>query len=117
MANPLPDSTSAADAAPGHFKRALTLFDAVMLVTGSMIGSGIFLVSADISRQGRDNGRAHPLKILGPDGAQQAIISQPAFGAVQLRQAQPLQNIAAQLLTIGKVQPLQLYGVVQALVQ
>ena len=36
---------------PGHFRRALTLFDAVMLVTGSMIGSGIFLVSADIGRQ------------------------------------------------------------------
>ena len=34
-----------------HFKRALNLFDAVMLVTGSMIGSGIFIVSADIARQ------------------------------------------------------------------
>lgn len=37
-------------AAP-HFKRAINLFDAIMLVTGSMIGSGIFIVSADISRQ------------------------------------------------------------------
>ncbi|TGE28905.1 APC family permease [Hymenobacter metallicola] len=35
----------------GHFQRAITLFDAVMIVTGSMIGSGIFIVSADISRQ------------------------------------------------------------------
>jgi len=35
----------------GHFKRAITLFDAIMLVTGSMIGSGIFIVSADIARQ------------------------------------------------------------------
>jgi APA family basic amino acid/polyamine antiporter len=52
MAHPLPNSpTTAADNSPGHFKRALTLFDAVMLVTGSMIGSGIFLVSADIARQ------------------------------------------------------------------
>ena len=34
-----------------HFQRAITLFDAIMLVTGSMIGSGIFIVSADISRQ------------------------------------------------------------------
>lgn len=36
---------------PHHFKRAINLFDAIMLVTGSMIGSGIFIVSADISRQ------------------------------------------------------------------
>ncbi|MBO0358920.1 amino acid permease [Hymenobacter sp. BT186] len=35
----------------GHFQRAITLFDAIMIVTGSMIGSGIFIVSADISRQ------------------------------------------------------------------
>lgn len=35
----------------GHFQRAITLFDAIMLVTGSMIGSGIFIVSADIARQ------------------------------------------------------------------
>ena len=34
-----------------HFQRALNLFDALMLVTGSMIGSGIFLVSADMGRQ------------------------------------------------------------------
>ena len=32
------------------FKRALGLFDATMLVAGSMIGSGIFIVSADIAR-------------------------------------------------------------------
>lgn len=50
MADQLPISSAPADA-PGHFKRALTLFDSIMLVTGSMIGSGIFLVSADIARQ------------------------------------------------------------------
>jgi basic amino acid/polyamine antiporter, APA family len=33
-----------------EFVKALTLTDATMLVAGSMIGSGIFLVSADISR-------------------------------------------------------------------
>ncbi|HEY8389022.1 MAG TPA: amino acid permease [Parasegetibacter sp.] len=33
-----------------HFKQSLGLFDATMLVAGSMIGSGIFIVSADISR-------------------------------------------------------------------
>ncbi|GAA4387700.1 APC family permease [Hymenobacter koreensis] len=34
----------------GHFQRAITLFDAIMIVTGSMIGSGIFIVSSDIAR-------------------------------------------------------------------
>lgn len=33
------------------FKRSLGLLDAVMLVAGSMIGSGIFIVSADMMRQ------------------------------------------------------------------
>ncbi|MEJ8756109.1 amino acid permease [Pontibacter sp. H259] len=32
------------------FKRELTLFDAIMIVTGGMIGSGIFIVTADISK-------------------------------------------------------------------
>ncbi|RPD48578.1 amino acid permease [Hymenobacter sediminis] len=35
----------------GHFQRAITLFDAVMIVTGSMIGSGIFIVTTDIARK------------------------------------------------------------------
>ena len=34
----------------GHFKRALGLFDAVAVVVGSMIGSGIFIVSAETAR-------------------------------------------------------------------
>lgn len=33
------------------FTRALGLFDAVMVVVGAMIGSGIFIVSADMARQ------------------------------------------------------------------
>ena len=32
------------------FRRQLGLFDSTMIVAGSMIGSGIFLVSADIAR-------------------------------------------------------------------
>ena len=35
---------------PSEFVKALTLTDATMLVAGSMIGSGIFIVSADIAR-------------------------------------------------------------------
>ena len=34
-----------------EFKRGLGLFDATMVVVGSMIGSGIFLVSAEMGRQ------------------------------------------------------------------
>ncbi|HEX2093627.1 MAG TPA: amino acid permease [Longimicrobiaceae bacterium] len=34
-----------------EFRRGLSLLDATMLVVGSMIGSGIFIVSADIARQ------------------------------------------------------------------
>jgi basic amino acid/polyamine antiporter, APA family len=36
---------------PGGFVKGLGLFDATMLVAGSMIGSGIFIVSADIAHQ------------------------------------------------------------------
>ncbi len=35
---------------PTEFKRSLGLIDATMIVAGSMIGSGIFIVSADIGR-------------------------------------------------------------------
>lgn len=46
-AEPLATSSERSD---GGFVKALTLTDATMLVAGSMIGSGIFLVSADIGR-------------------------------------------------------------------
>src|SRR5688500_8192476 len=42
--------TGDATASSGGFVKALSLTDATMLVAGSMIGSGIFIVSADISR-------------------------------------------------------------------
>lgn len=35
----------------GNFKRELNLLDATSIVAGSMVGSGIFIVSADIARQ------------------------------------------------------------------
>src|SRR5947209_15996561 len=42
---------SAANPSPhSGFQQRLGLFDATMLVAGTMIGSGIFIVSADISR-------------------------------------------------------------------
>ena len=37
--------------ATSEFVKAMSLTDATMLVAGSMIGSGIFIVSADIARQ------------------------------------------------------------------
>jgi APA family basic amino acid/polyamine antiporter len=46
----MPDSTATAAALDTEFKRGLGLFDSTMVVMGSMIGSGIFLVSADMAR-------------------------------------------------------------------
>jgi APA family basic amino acid/polyamine antiporter len=48
----LTTTTATADTAASsrEFVKALTLTDATMLVAGSMIGSGIFIVSAEISR-------------------------------------------------------------------
>ncbi|HEU5458829.1 MAG TPA: amino acid permease, partial [Terracidiphilus sp.] len=39
------------DSRQGEFHRGLGLFDSVMIVTGIMVGSGIFIVSAEMSRQ------------------------------------------------------------------
>jgi APA family basic amino acid/polyamine antiporter len=47
-AHPLPQTTLKSE--PG-FVRAIGLFDGTMIVVGSMIGSGIFIVAADITRQ------------------------------------------------------------------
>lgn len=44
------ETTQSGPAEQGHFKRSLSLIDGVLLVAGSMIGSGIFIVSADITR-------------------------------------------------------------------
>src|SRR5579875_3430095 len=41
----------AVSAAQPEFRKALGLFDSVMIVAGVMVGSGIFIVSAEISRQ------------------------------------------------------------------
>lgn len=45
------DASAATDSSPSGFLRELRLIDAVMIVAGSMIGSGIFIVSAEITRQ------------------------------------------------------------------
>lgn len=51
----MPETTSAlpeqARKPEAGFVRAIGLFDGTMIVVGSMIGSGIFIVAADISRQ------------------------------------------------------------------
>src|SRR5580698_3201003 len=36
---------------PTEFRKALGLFDSIMIVAGIMVGSGIFIVSAEITRQ------------------------------------------------------------------
>ena len=41
-----------------EFMRGLGLFDSTMVVVGSMIGSGIFIVSADMARHDRQPGLA-----------------------------------------------------------
>jgi basic amino acid/polyamine antiporter, APA family len=48
----VPAPTDTASSQPqSEFVKAMTLTDATMLVAGSMIGSGIFIVSADITRK------------------------------------------------------------------
>src|SRR5207244_2291685 len=47
---------SAEGAGAGALVRSLGLLDATMIVVGSMVGSGIFIVSADIARQVRSPG-------------------------------------------------------------
>src|SRR5262249_3539988 len=51
MAEAASQTTIAAGREEPGFVRAIGLFDGTMIVVGSMIGSGIFIVAADISRQ------------------------------------------------------------------
>src|SRR5438552_3805969 len=48
---PMPDAAAVSTSAEGKFVQGLGLLDSTMIVAGSMIGSGIFIVSADIARQ------------------------------------------------------------------
>lgn len=50
-----------------QFVRGLGLFDSTMIVAGSMIGSGIFIVSADIARLVVDGVDSHR-RADGPPG-------------------------------------------------
>ena len=45
------ERTASSQGTPSGFVRGLGLMDATMVVAGSMIGSGVFIVSADIARQ------------------------------------------------------------------
>jgi APA family basic amino acid/polyamine antiporter len=51
MAEPTNVPSTPVDKSKHEFVRAISLFDGTMMVAGSMIGSGIFIVAADISRQ------------------------------------------------------------------
>jgi basic amino acid/polyamine antiporter, APA family len=55
LKSPLAASTSANNK-PSDFVRELGLFDSTTIVVGSMIGSGIFIVSADIARNAASTG-------------------------------------------------------------
>src|SRR6476619_8573006 len=50
MTTPAPTSEAGASGLDTEFTRGLGLFDSTMVVVGSMIGSGIFIVSADMAR-------------------------------------------------------------------
>src|ERR1044071_3785568 len=50
MANPATRRTLRAAALDTEFYRGLGLYDSTMVVVGSMIGSGIFIVSAEMAR-------------------------------------------------------------------
>ncbi|MEN6560502.1 MAG: amino acid permease [Acidobacteriota bacterium] len=50
MNEPVTPSAPASATGAHVFKREMSLFDAMMIVIGAMIGSGIFIVSADIAR-------------------------------------------------------------------
>jgi len=56
----MPDTTTShahtSETSEKGFVRAIGLFDGTMIVVGSMIGSGIFIVSADIARQTGSSG-------------------------------------------------------------
>jgi basic amino acid/polyamine antiporter, APA family len=46
-----PETSLALNQAEPHFRRGLGIFDSVMVVIGIMVGSGIFIVPAEMSRQ------------------------------------------------------------------
>ncbi len=50
-ASPPPPASAEATTLDTEFKRGLGLYDSTMVVVGSMIGSGIFIVSAEMARQ------------------------------------------------------------------
>ena len=51
MTKSLNQSSDVESTQPATFHKALGLFDSIMIVSGIMIGSGIFIVSAEISRE------------------------------------------------------------------
>src|SRR3954464_5952439 len=68
---------SAPNVTAGGLEQRLGLFDATMLVAGSMIGSGIFIVSAEIAR---DTGGAGGLLLVWLLAGLMTIIGALAYG-------------------------------------
>ncbi len=68
--------------ATGHFRRALGLFDATALVAGSMIGSGIFIVSASMMR---DLGSAGWLLAVWVISGAMTIVAAALYGGLVAR--------------------------------
>ena len=63
------DSVATATAEKSELVKGLGLFDATMIVSGSMIGSGIFIVSADIAHQVKSPALLLAVARSGPAGA------------------------------------------------
>src|SRR3989442_13162404 len=75
--------------APAEFVRGIGPLAAVSLVVGSMIGSGIFIVSADISRQ---------VSALGPGGL---LLVWAITGAIPVTGALAYVELAAMMPNAG----------------
>ena len=61
MSEEIESAKGAAVTLHSRLVKSLGLLDASMIVAGSMIGSGIFIVSADIARQ---VGSGRPVRVL-----------------------------------------------------
>src|SRR5258708_27959639 len=73
-----------------QLKPGLSLFDSVTLVAGSMIGSGIFIVSADITRQ---VGTPGAVLLVWLAAGVMTIPGGPAYGALALMMPEAVRRV------------------------